>query len=162
MDRKRGTLYVVALCLIGSFLVLFYTEGGVFWSTLDFWAGTFLILILAMVEIICFSWVLGVDLGWDEIHQGAQIQIPRFFRFIMKWVAPLYLIVVLVAFCIANLPPTIAQISEQPLAQGALALLAGIIVVLMICVRIGEKRWKEMGLDLDGKEGLDRTATEVS
>ena len=154
VDRKRGTMYVVALCLIGSFMVLYYTEGSVFWSTLDFWAGTFLILILAMVEIICFGWVLGIDKGWDEIHQGAQIKIPRVFRFIMKWVAPTYLIVVLAAFCVTNLPASIAQIAEQPLAQMALALMLGVILVLMFCVRIGEKRWREMGLDLDGKEGL--------
>ncbi len=154
IERKQATLYMVGLCLVGSFLVLYYTEGGVFWSTLDFWAGTFLILILALVEIICFSWVLGIDAGWKEIHQGAQIQIPRVFRFIMKWVAPGYLIVVLAAFCVTNLPTSIAQIAEEPMAQLALGLLAALIAVLLVCVRIGEKRWAELGLDYDGKEGL--------
>ena len=41
LDRVRGTLYFVAICLVGSFLVIYYTEGSVFWSTLDFWVGTF-------------------------------------------------------------------------------------------------------------------------
>ena len=121
-------------------------------DTIDFWVGTFLILILAMLEIIAFSWVFGLEIGWDEIHHGAQIRIPAIFRFIMKWVAPIYLLVVLIAFCIQNLPASIQQIGQQPMAQLALAMLAVVGLVLMWCVRIGEKRWREMGLDLDGKE----------
>ncbi len=154
LDRRRGTIYMVALCLIGSFMVIYFTEGGVFWSTIDFWVGTFLILIMAMLEIICFSWIFGIDIGWDEIHHGAQFQIPAVFRFIMKWVAPLYLLVVLIAFCIANLPASIALIADQPMAQLALALIAVTMILLMACVHVGEKRWKELGLDLDGSEML--------
>ena len=154
VHRRRATMYLVAVCLVGSFMVIYFTEGGVFWSTIDFWVGTFLILIMAMVEIVCFSWIFGIDVGWDEIHHGAQIQIPAFFRFIMKYVAPLYLLVVLVAFCITNLPASIALISDQPMAQLALALIAVTMVLLIACVRVGEKRWKGLGLDLDGKEML--------
>ncbi len=154
VDRRRGTLLMVAICLVGSFMVVYFTEGGVFWNTLDFWVGTFLILILAMVEIICFSWIFGIDLGWEQIHHGAQIRIPRFFRFIMKYVSPVYLLVVLVAFCITNLPASAAQIAEQPMAQLALWLMVAIMAVLLVCVRIGEKRWRALGLDLDGRDGL--------
>ena len=154
VDRRRGTLAMVAICLVGSFMVVYFTEGAVFWNTLDFWVGTFLILIMAMVEIICFSWIFGIDMGWEEIHHGAQIRIPKAFRFIMKYVSPVYLLIVLIAFCFANLPTSIAQISEQPMAQLALALIAGIMLILMLCVRVGEKRWRELGMDLDGKEGL--------
>jgi hypothetical protein len=154
VDRRRGTLFMVAICLIGSFLVIYYSEGGVFWNTIDFWVGTFLILLMAMLEIICFSWVLGIDTGWAEIHRGARIQVPGVFRFVMKYVSPLYLLIILVAFCVTNLPASIAQISQQPLALGALALIAAVTVVLALCVRVGEKRWRALGLDLDGKTGL--------
>ena len=149
---NEPTLYVVALCLVGSVMVIYFTEGAVFWSTIDFWVGTFLILILAMLEIIAFSWVFGLEIGWDEIHRGAQITIPAVFRFIMKWVAPVYLLVVLIAFCIQNLPASIEQIGQQPMAQLALAMLALVGLILMWCVRIGEKRWRDLGMDLDGKE----------
>lgn len=162
MDRKRGTLYMVGLCLVGSFMVIYFTEGAVFWSTIDFWVGTFLILIMAMVEIICFSWIFGIDIGWDEIHHGAQIRIPAVFRFIMKYVAPVYLLVVLVMFCITDLPASIGQIGEQPLAQLALALIAVTMIVLVACVRVGEKRWKAAGLDLDGKEMLPEWTPEAA
>jgi len=152
VERRKGTLLMVAICLVGSFMVIYFTEGGVFWSTIDFWVGTFLILIMAMIEIICFSWIFGVDLGWEEIHRGAQIQIPKVFRFIMKYVSPVYLLVVLVAFCITNLPSSLAAIGQQPMAQLALALIGVVMVVLILCVRVGEKRWEAMGMDLDGRD----------
>ncbi len=154
VGRRLGTLAMVAICVVGSFMVVYFTEGGVFWNTLDFWVGTFLILVLAMVEIICFSWIFGIDKGWQELHDGAQIRIPGFFRFVMKYISPVYLLVVLIAFCIANLPASVAQISQQPMAQLALALIAAVMVLLLICARVGEKRWEALGLDLDGKDGL--------
>ena len=152
VDRKRGTWFVVAICMVGSFMVIYFTEGAVFWSTIDFWIGTFLILVLAMLEIIAFSWIFGIDRGWAEIHHGADIKIPTIFRFIMKWVAPAYLLIVLVAFAVTNLPASIAQIGQQPMAQLALGLLAAVLLVLMWIVRLGEKRWRDLGMDLDGKE----------
>ena len=105
-----------------------------------------------MIEIICFSWIFGIDNGWSEIHRGAEIQIPRAFRFIMKYVSPVYLLIVMAAFCVTNLPTSAAQIAEQPMAQLALALIGVVMLVLLYCVRIGEKRWKAAGLDLDGRE----------
>lgn len=155
VDRRRATVFMVGICLVGSFMVMYFTEGGVFWNTIDFWVGTFLILLMAMLEIVCFSWIFGIDRGWKEIHEGARIQLPRAFRFIMMWVSPLYLFVVLAAFCVMNLPASIRQISQQPMAMLALALIAAVIAGLVVCVRIGEKRWKAMGLDLDGREPLD-------
>jgi neurotransmitter:Na+ symporter, NSS family len=154
VDRRRGTIYTVTICLLGSGLVIYYSQGGTFWSTLDFWVGTFLILVMAMLEVIVFGWVLGIDTGWEEMHRGAQIRIPTAFRFILKYVAPLYLGVVLVAFCIANLPASVAQIAQDPLAQGALALIAAVMILLLVCVRVGEKRWAALGMDLDGREGI--------
>jgi hypothetical protein len=32
--------------------------------------GTYLIFVLAMVQIICFAWVFGIDRGWRALHQG--------------------------------------------------------------------------------------------
>ena len=158
VDRQRGTLYVSVLCLTGSLLVIYYTEGGVFWNTIDFWAGTFLILIMAMLEVVCFAWFFGIDAGWKEIHRGARIRIPAFFRYTMKYVAPLYLAVVLVAFSVSNLPASIRQIAQQPLAQGALVLIGAVILLAVVCVRIGEKRWRALGLDVDGNEPFGATA----
>jgi hypothetical protein len=150
--RRNSNAFMVAICVIGSFLGMYYSRGGIFWSTIDDWVGTFLIFILAMVQIICFSWVWGVRRGIEEAHHGAHLHIPYFYRWIMKYVTPTYLLVVFVAFCWQNLPSWVGSVAEEPLRQGAMALVVATALILVICTRIGEKRWRAAGLDVDGRE----------
>jgi SNF family Na+-dependent transporter len=149
--RQKATGLMVGVCLVGSFLVMYYSKGSVFLGTIDDWVGTFLIFVLAMVQIICFSWIFGIDRGWKEAHEGAHIRIPRIFKFVMKYVAPTYLLVVFLVFTVQNLPGWIRGVANQPLAQGALLLVAAVTVLLLVCTRIGEKRWRAAGMDLDGR-----------
>ena len=53
---------------------MYYTRG--FLDEWDYWAGTFGLVILALVETILFVWVMGPDNMWKEIHEGASIRIP--------------------------------------------------------------------------------------
>jgi SNF family Na+-dependent transporter len=151
-SRKSATTLMVSICVFGSFLVMYYSKDGTFWSTIDNWVGTFLIFVLAMIQIICFSWLFGVDKGLKEAHHGSQIRIPNFYRFIMKYVTPTYLLVVFVAFCWQNLGSWMRSVAAEPLQQGALTLVGATLVLLIVCTRIGAKRWEAAGLDLNGRE----------
>jgi SNF family Na+-dependent transporter len=150
-SRRNATTLMVTICVVGSFLVMYFSRDGIFWSTIDDWVGTFLIFILAMVQIICFSWVWGVRKGLEEAHQGAHIRIPRYFGFILKYVTPTYLIVVFVAFCASNLGSWVRAVADEPLRQGAMALIAAVGILLVVCTAIGSRRWRAQGLDLDGR-----------
>ncbi|HXV63292.1 MAG TPA: sodium:calcium symporter [Vicinamibacteria bacterium] len=151
ITRKAAVALLAITCIGGSLPVLYFSEGGVFRTTIDDWVGTFCIFVLAAVQIICFSWVFGADRGLEEAHRGASIRIPRAQRFVMKYVAPTYLILVFVAFCSANLGHWIYDAVSSPLRQGALVLVGLVLVFLLVCVRIGEKRWRAAGLDIDGR-----------
>jgi SNF family Na+-dependent transporter len=164
--RKSATTLMVSICVIGSFLVMFYSRGSIFWSTIDDWVGTFLIFILAMVEIICFSWIFGIDRGWNEAHVGAEIRIPRIYRFIIKYVSPVFLLVIFVGFLLQNLPDKtgddgvvtegwITRISESPTMQLSLGLVGLVIVFLTVVTVIGARRWAREGRDLDGNHEPD-------
>jgi SNF family Na+-dependent transporter len=149
--RKAATALMVGVCIFGSFLVMYYSKGSVFWVTIDNWVGTFLIFVLAMVQIICFSWIFGIERGWAEAHQGAHIRMPGFYKFIMKYVSPIYLLIVFAAFCVQNLPAWVKGVADEPLQQGALALVLAVTILIVICTWVGERRWRAAGLDLDGK-----------
>ena len=139
---------------LGSFLVMYFSAGGRFRTAIDDWVGTFLIFILAAVQIICFSWVHGIDRGWKELHEGAHVRIPRVYKFVMKWVAPLYLLTVFFFFCKNNLGGWIRNAANDPLQQGGLALVGGTLLLLIVCLRIGEKRWRAQGLDIDDRKPI--------
>jgi SNF family Na+-dependent transporter len=148
-SHGRATGMIAGIGTTGAILTLWFTEGGAFWSTVDFWAGTLLIYVLAAVQIILFGWVFGIERGWKELHQGASIRVPTVFKYIMKYVAPAYLIVIFVAFCAQNLGPSFrAAWANTGSRVGVLSIVATLIFLLVL-VRIGEGRWRAQGLDID-------------
>jgi SNF family Na+-dependent transporter len=155
ISRKAATTLMIAVCLMGSFMVMWYSKGGVFRTAIDDWVGTFLIFILAAVQIICFGWVFGLERGWKEAHVGAHMRIPGFYKVVIKYVAPLYLIVVFAAFCRSNLGDWLRAVAESPAQQLALGLVAAVTLLLVVCTYLGEKRWRAAGIDVDGAHGVD-------
>ena len=91
--RNKGAWSFGLLILImGLPTVLFYQE-GVF-DEYDYWAGTVSLVVFAMLETILFSWIFGIKKGWAEITSGADIQVPLAYKFIIKFVTPLMLIII--------------------------------------------------------------------
>jgi SNF family Na+-dependent transporter len=154
ISRRLAATLLVSICAIGSFLVMYYSKDGEFRDTIDNWVGTFLIYVLAAVQIICFGWIFGMDRGWKELHSGANMKVPIAFKFIMKWVAPAYLLIVFFFFCKNNLGGWIAAVRASPTQLGALTLVAAVLILLVICLRIGEVRWRRQGLDIDDQRPL--------
>ncbi|HEY0674300.1 MAG TPA: sodium-dependent transporter, partial [Longimicrobiales bacterium] len=150
-SHKKATAAIAALGTVGALLTLWFTQGGAFWSTVDFWVGTFLIFVMATLQIILFSWVFGIDRGWKEIHSGASIRIPYIFKFIMKYVAPVYLLIVFIGFCAQNLGPSIqAAWASTGSRVGVLVILATLLLLLIVAFA-GERRWRAAGIDIDDK-----------
>ncbi len=154
ISKKKGITLMVSICVLGSFLVMYYSKDGEFRTAIDDWVGTFFIYVLAAVQIICFSWVFGIERGWREMHLGSNLRIPTIYKFIMKFVAPTYLLVVFVFFCINNLPTWIQNVANSKLQQGALALVGSVLLFLLGCLWVGERRWRDQGLDIDDAQPL--------
>lgn len=150
-SHNKATGAIAALGTIGALLTLWFTQGGAFWSTLDFWVGTFLIFIMATAQIIFFSWVFGIDRGWKEIHSGASIRLPRVFKFIMKYVAPTYLLIVFIGFCAQNLAPSITAAWSTTGSRVAVLVILATLIFLLWAIRKGEKRWRAAGIDIDDR-----------
>jgi NSS family neurotransmitter:Na+ symporter len=136
--------------------VMWFSKGAIAQSTMDFWVGTFGIFLLATLQIICFGWIWGIKNGADELDQGALIKVPRVFLFIMKYVAPLYLLVILIGFSWQSLPAEISNLAKQPVAVWTMVFIGVVLALLLVFLWMGEKRWRAAGLDIDdaqpGKE----------
>ena len=104
-SRGRGAIaFGLATLLLGLVCVLLYPGGS--FDEFDFWAGTFSLVVFALAEIVIFAWIFGIDRGWEEITRGADIVVPRLYRFVIKWVTPLFILVVFVG---ALIQPTGGQ-----------------------------------------------------
>ncbi len=155
IGKGPATLLVTAWGLAGNFFVLWFSRGGVAMDTIDFWVGTFFILVVAAVQIVAFGWVFGVDRGLAEAHEGAQLRIPAVYRVIIKYVAPLFLLGVITAFCVNDVPDVwLALWEDTDKASDARMTWVLILVTiggLVAITAIGARRWRSQGRDLDGK-----------
>jgi NSS family neurotransmitter:Na+ symporter len=79
--------------VLGLLCVLLF-PGGAF-DEFDFWTGTFSLIIFAFAEVIIFGWIFGIERGWAEIKRGADLKLPGFFKYVIKYVTPTFIGVVL-------------------------------------------------------------------
>lgn len=93
-EKKASWAFGLAILILGLPTVLFFNQ-GVF-DQYDYWTGTVSLFVFAMMEVILFSWVFGMDKGWYEIQHGADINISIVFKYIMKYVTPVMLIAVFI------------------------------------------------------------------
>jgi NSS family neurotransmitter:Na+ symporter len=89
-SRNKGAWSFGLIALILGLPTVFFFNEGVF-DDYDYWAGTVSLVAFAFFEVILFSWVFGINKGWDELMRGADIKIPKFFKFVMKYITPLLL-----------------------------------------------------------------------
>jgi hypothetical protein len=84
--KPAAWFFGFAVFVLGLPTVLFFNY-GVF-DEYDFWAGTFSLVVFALFEVILFAWVFGMDKGWKEITDGADIKVPSIYKFVIKFITP--------------------------------------------------------------------------
>jgi neurotransmitter:Na+ symporter, NSS family len=118
-SRPRSAILFALLLLCLAVPVAIF-HGDIFNGEFDYWAGTFGLVIFAVIEVILFAWVFGIGRGWDEINRGADIRVPRLFHPIIRYATPVFLLVILAAYVFKPAPdwgPYIrSQFSSQPLS----------------------------------------------
>jgi hypothetical protein len=74
------------------------THSDAFLGEFDYWAGTFGLVVFAFGEAVLFAWIFGMDRGWAEIAKGSELRVPRFFYYIIQYVTPIFLFLILLAY----------------------------------------------------------------
>ncbi|MCI0416459.1 sodium-dependent transporter [bacterium] len=99
LSKRAAAAIVGMIWILGTIPIIYFYKYGVF-DEFDYWAGTIGLVVVAIVEALIFAYIFGVDRGWKELHEGAFIKIPRFFKFIMKYVTPVALILIFIGWAI--------------------------------------------------------------
>jgi SNF family Na+-dependent transporter len=95
-SREKSALAFGAMLLPLALPVALFNQRS-FFEEFDYWAGTFCLVVMAIGEAVLFAWIYGIDNGWAEMMRGADLKVPRAFYWIMKFVTPTLLIVILCA-----------------------------------------------------------------
>lgn len=142
VSRKRTALGLGALALALGFANIWWYSG--FLSEWDTWAGTYGLFIFAFIEVWLIRLAFGVDNMWDEIHQGADMAIPRFYYFVMKWVAPIFITALALWYAFTAMIPDLLMVGAEGevLRQRWIGriFMMGIFVAALLLIRTAWKR----------------------
>jgi neurotransmitter:Na+ symporter, NSS family len=156
LTRKQAVALLGLLTSIGCLFVVYFSKDIKALDTIDFWVGTVCIFVMATLIIVYFGWVMGIERGWQEAHKGADIRIPGFFRVIMRYLSPLYLITIFALFLLFNVfgwnpqtgtfTPTgyvsdLVGAHPNDVARMSVVLIVMIIVFFLILIAQAGKRW---------------------
>ena len=141
-SHRKSVLMTSTLVFVGAHVPILGLESGAL-DEIDFWAGTFGLTLFALVETSLFVWLFRPERAWQEIHRGAQVQIPRVFLWLLTYVTPLYLLVLCLAWAVQYSPAvfSMAGVSPEdvPWRWGARLLLVGFLGMICAAVHHG---WK--------------------
>ncbi len=145
--REKSVKIFAAITFILCQPALWFLNKGVL-DDLDFWGATVIIVLGATFEVILVAWVFGIDKMWAELHRGGLIKVPRVFKFVIKYISPTLLILMLVWWLIDQWWEVITMKSipaeNVPYVLGTRLVLLTLLVVLMALVyRAWRRREKE-------------------
>jgi len=99
-SRKTAVWLTALIVFVGAQAVIFLAG---FLDELDFWAGTFFVIVLGLFEVILFYWIYDAKKAWEEINRGGLIRVPQIYYYIVRYITPLFLLLLLAGFVINNI-----------------------------------------------------------
>jgi NSS family neurotransmitter:Na+ symporter len=145
--KKAAIIFAVAIFILCQPAIFFLKKGVV--DELDFWGGTFCLVLFATIETLLFGWVFGMEKAWTEMHVGSDITIPRIYRFIIKFITPAFLLLILGSWFYQQGIPLIllkgVEKDNVPYIIATRLMLAGIIILLIILVWLVWRRRSATG-----------------
>lgn len=141
MGRRASITALGLITAPGSLLVLYFSKDTVALDVMDFWVGSALLIVLALFEVVLFGWVFGVDRGLAETNRGSELKVPQVFRFVIRYVCPAYLILILAGFAIQNFAAQARAVAKQPVAILTVCFMIVVFILFFLLVRLAAQRW---------------------
>jgi SNF family Na+-dependent transporter len=147
--REPAAWTLGAVALVFGLLNIFWFSHGML-DEWDYWAGTFGLVVFATIEVILFMWIFKPENAWRSLHEGADIRIPKIFKFIMTYVTPLYLLSLLGWWGIEDALPMLKLVNADGTPRypaehvfyvhASRAIMLAFAVAFMVLIRMAWKR----------------------
>ena len=148
VNRKASVAMLGFITLCGSLFVLYFSKDTTALDTFDSWVGTLCIYLLALFQVLLFGWALTPARGMAELGRGAEIRVPRAVGFILKWVAPVYLLVIFAAFIRGEVgkggSSMFARAASDPVVAMSVGFLGLLVIFFVLIIAQAVKRWEAM------------------
>ncbi len=105
-SHKKAVNVSMLMVSVGAFLSAFLPG---FIDEVDFWAGTFMLVFFALVEIIVFVWIFGVHKFHHELTRDVFLKVPKPLVYFFAIVSPIFLVILLYQWGVVQAPKVLAQ-----------------------------------------------------
>ncbi len=120
LKRTGSVVLLGAITAVGAAPIVYYSRGLTALDHTDFWCNLGMIL-AATAQVILFGWIIGAERGVREANRGSDFPMPKFMPFVLRYITPTFLIIVLVAWGYTKLPGYIEGMS--PATRGTNAVM---------------------------------------
>ncbi|MFH0855831.1 MAG: sodium-dependent transporter [Candidatus Omnitrophota bacterium] len=145
INRKKAVSILGAVSFLLCQPVIFFLGRGVV-DELDFWGGTFFLVLFATIEVILFAWVFGMDEAWSQIHKGADMRVPKAYKFIIKYITPAFLFIIFGMWFAQEWLPVIFMKNVPAINQPfILATRIGLFALFLILAALVKIAWRNKG-----------------
>ena len=152
ISRKASVTILGLITLMGTGFIVYFSENAKALDTIDFWVGSLCVFILATIQVIMFGWGMGIDKGYKELHCGAEIKIPRFVMYIIKYVSPVFLLTIFTLWLVQQVTAKegnyFTSLKESTVAQLSIGVIAVLLVFFLLLIVQAVKRWDSMDAEL--------------
>lgn len=145
-NKLRVTL---GLCIFFFLLALpMCTRGGMYWFNLmDWYSGTFSLMVISFVECVVISWVYGYNNLAADIEMMIGFRPQLFWKICWMFITPVMILFVLIFSSVEYVPVYYSAYTYPAWAETVgflmVAAAAGMIPLFMLIVYLRETDWKE-------------------
>ncbi len=142
MTRRTSITILGFITAIGIAMVIYFSQGLKALDMMDFWVGTACIYLFATIIVIFFGWGIGARQGFEEARKGSLLRVPNFFMFVIKYVSPLYLLIIFFFWAFEKVPIYGQLILDDSVARYVVLFILLFFVFLSFLVAQAARRWK--------------------
>ena len=147
LSRQAAVTLLGFITAIGALFVSLMSHGLTVLDHMDFWTGNFCIYLLATIEVIFFAHIMGLDRGLKELASGAEMKLPKILPFILKFITPLFLIIIFGWWLkdqVFSNGPYIQALRTDPVVQLTIGFILITTLFFSLLIRLAVKRWKSI------------------
>jgi SNF family Na+-dependent transporter len=126
-SRKKAVIVTFLMVFLLNQIAIFVPDAL---DEMDLWAGTIIIVLTALIEVIVAVWVYKGDI-LEEINRGGYIKVPGSLRFVLKYITSLYLIALLASWFVKYIPIFIAKTDWNALVTRVILIVAFILLLVL-------------------------------
>jgi len=145
LSHKKSVFLTMTVVFILGHIVIF-GKGAL--DEMDYWAATLGVSFFALLELIIWVHIFGVDKSWKELLRGSKIKLWTGVKWITAFISPLYLLIILSGWLIQQGPKVLTmegvsadQIVPRWIVRGVM--LAFFLIIGWLSTRNVDKKQQE-------------------